>query len=359
MRTDSTKGKETLISRFVRALPAGCVLVALGLFASPAPLAAQTVINGAGASFPGPTYELWLKAYQKVHPDVQIGYQAVGSGGGIRQILEGTIDFGATDGPMSDKQLQTYKDSHGYRLLHFATVLGADVPVYNLPGAPELNFTAEILSGIYLGRITKWDDPMLREANPKANLPSATIVVLHRSEGSGTTYIWADYLSKVSDIWKNKVGTAFSVNWPVGLSARGNDGVSDLIARTPNSFGYVELTYALQKHLSYGRVRNSAGNFVKADVASIAAGAAEASQHIAEDFRVSITNSSGKDAYPISSYSWLLVPSKIQDSNKRKAIVDFLTWALTDGQNLTQQVAYARLPAGVASKELAAVSQIQ
>jgi phosphate transport system substrate-binding protein len=340
--------------------PVGYVLCALGLLGWPAPSVAQTVVTGAGASFPGPTYELWLQAYKKVHPDVQIGYQAIGSGGGIRQILEGAIDFGATDGPMSDRQLQSYKESHGYRLLHFATVLGADVPVYNLPGAPELNFTGEILSGIYLGRITKWDDPMLREANPKANLPSATIVVAHRSEGSGTTYIWSDYLCKVSEAWKNKVGTGFSINWPVGLSARGNDGVSDLIAKTPYSLGYVELTYALQKHLTCGRVRNSAGNFVKADVGSIAAGAAEASQHIAEDFRISITNASGKDTYPISSFSWLLVPSRIQDPNKRKAIVDFLRWALTDGQNLTQQLAYARLPTGVASRELlAAVSQIQ
>jgi phosphate transport system substrate-binding protein len=226
-----------------------------------------------------------------------------------------------------------------------------------LPGSPELNFTAETLAGIYLGRITKWDDPMLREANPKVNLPSVAIVVLHRSEGSGTTYVWSDYLSKVSDAWKSKVGRGFSVNWPVGISARGNDGVSDMIARTANSLGYVELSYALQKQLTYGRVRNAAGNFVKADLASVAAGAAE--RQMSEDFRISITNTPGKDAYPISSFSWLLVPATIQNPNKRKAIVDFLTWALTDGQNLTQQLAYARLPAGVASKELAAVSKIQ
>jgi phosphate transport system substrate-binding protein len=347
------------MSRLRFPFPAGGILLALGLSICSAQLVAQTAITGAGASFPGPIYDLWLKTYQKAHPDVQIGYQAIGSGGGIRQILEGTVDFGATDGPMSDKQLQSYQNGHGSGLLHFATVLGADVPAYNLAGSPELNFTAEILAGIYLGKITTWDDPMLREANPQANLPSAAIVVLHRSEGSGSTYVWSDYLSKVSDPWKSKVGRGFSVNWPVGLAARGNDGVSDMIARTPNSLGYVELSYALQKQLTYGRVRNPAGNFVKADLASVAAGAAEASERMSDDFRISIINAPGKDAYPISSFSWLLIPARIQDPNKRKAIVDFLTWALTDGQNLTQQLVYARLPAGVASKELAAVSKIQ
>lgn len=347
------------MSRFGSAFPVTGSLLALSLLACPSHSSAQTTLNGAGASFPGPIYTQWLKTYKQVHPGVQIGYSAIGSGGGIRQILEGTVDFGATDGPMSDKQLQTYQDSHGYGLLHFATVLGADVPAYNLPGSPELNFTAEALAGIYLGAIAKWDDPLLREANPKANLPSTPIVVLHRSEGSGTTYVWSDYLSKVSDTWKSKVGKGFSVNWPVGLAARGNDGVSDLIARTPNSLGYVELSYALQKHLTFGRVRNPAGNFVKADLASVAAGAAEVSQQMSGDFRVSITNSAAKDAYPISSFTWLLVPARIQNPDKRKAMIDFLTWALTDGQNLTEQLVYARLPAGVASKELAAVSKIQ
>lgn len=334
-------------------------LVTLSVLAAPWLCQAQTAIRGAGGSFPAPVYSLCVKAYEKAHPDVQIGYDAIGSGGGIRRILEGGADFGATDGPMSDKQLQAYKDAHGFGLLHVATVLGADVPAYNLPGAGELNFTPEILAGIYLGKITRWDDPLLREANPKANLPSGTIVVLHRSEGSGSTYIWSDYLSKVSDAWKSKVGTGFSVNWPVGLSTRGSDGVSDLIARTPDSLGYVELSYALAKHLSYGRVRNSAGNFVKADLAGIGAAAEGASPRGAEDFRFSITNASGKDAFPIASFTWLLIPSKIPDAGKKQALIAFLKWALTDGQSLTQQLVYARVPEGMASRELAAISRIQ
>jgi phosphate transport system substrate-binding protein len=336
---------------------AGGILLAVAL-AVPAWSFASTIITGAGASFPAPIYSMWLKAYQKVRPDVQIGYQAIGSGGGMRQVLQGAVDFGATDGPMNDKQLQAYKDAHGFGLLHLPTVLGAAVPAYNVPGIAELNFTPEILAGIYLGAVTKWDDPLIRDANPKASLPASAIVALHRSEGSGTTYVWSEYLSKISPAWKSKVGTGFSVNWPVGLPARGNDGVADLIARTPNSMGYLELSYAVQKGLTFGRVRNSSGNFIKADLASVAA-AAETAPIPSGDFRVSITNASGKDAFPISSYSWLLIPSKIQDPTKRKAIVDFLTWALTDGQNLAPQLVYARLPAGMASKELAALSSIQ
>jgi phosphate transport system substrate-binding protein len=320
---------------------------------------AQTVVTGAGGSFPAPVYSLWLDTFQKSHADLQISYQAVGSGGGIRQILNGSADFGATDGPMSDKQLQTFKESHGFAILHLPTVLGAAVPAYNLGGSPELNFTPEILAGIYLGRITKWDDPLLREANPKVSLPSAAIIVLHRSEGSGTTYVWADYLSKVSDDWKAKVGKGLSVNWPVGLSARGNQGLAELIQRTPNSIGYVELSYAMQKKIAYGRVRNSSGNFVKADLASVAAAAADVSMHASDDFRLSITNPPGKDAFPIASFSWLLIPARIQDSAKKKAIMDFLTWSLTEGQNMTQQLAYARVPAPIASKELAAIAKIQ
>jgi phosphate transport system substrate-binding protein len=328
------------------------------LLAGPARSAALTTVTGAGASFPAPIYSVWLEAYQKLHPDVQIAYQALGSGGGIRLIMEGSVDFGGSDGPMNDKQLLGYKDTHGFSILHFPTVLGAAVPAYNVPGNPELNFTPDILAAIYLGRITKWDDPLLRQANPKANLPSSAIIVLHRTEGSGTTYVWTDYLSKVSPAWKSKVGTGFSVNWPVGLGARGNDGVADLVARTQYSIGYLELSYAAQKGLTYGRVRNMSGNFIKPDLSSVAAAAAEA-QDLSGDFRLSITNAQAKDAFPIASFSWLLVPARIQDPDKKKAIVDFLTWALTEGQKLTQQLMYARLPAGVVSKELAAVSRIQ
>jgi len=334
-------------------------LVLAALWVTPARMDAQTVITGAGGSFPAPIYSLWLDAFQKSHPGLQISYHPVGSGGGIRQILEGTADFGATDGPMSDRQLQTFKDSHGFGVLHFPTVLGAAVPAYNLAGNPELDFTPEILAGIYLGRITKWDDPILREANPKVTLPSATIIVLHRSEGSGTTYIWSDYLCRVSEVWRSKVGKGLSVNWPVGITARGNQGVAELIQKTPNSIGYLELSYAMQKKIAYGRVRNSSGNFIKADLASVAAAAAGVSVNAADDFRLAIANPPGKDAFPIASFSWLLIPARIPDSTKKKAIVDFLTWSLTEGQNMTQQLAYARVPAPIASKELAAIAQIQ
>ncbi len=341
-----------LLSRFV-------FVPLLALLAGAEPAAAQVTVNGAGASFPAPVYALWLKAYRASHSGVNIAYDAVGSGGGIRAVLESRLDFGASDGPMSDKQLQKYQEAHGFGILHFATVLGAAVPAYNLPGSPELNFTPESLAGIYLGRITRWDDPLLREANPQAKLPSAAIVVLHRSEGSGTTYVWSEYLSKVSEVWKSKIGTGFSVNWPAGLGARGNEGMSDLISKTANSLGYVELSYALQNHLNFGRVRNASGAFVKADLASVSAAASDAAPRGAGDFRFSITNAPAKNAFPIASFSWLLVPAKIADPNKKKAIVDFLTWALTDGQNLSGQLAYARVPSAIATQELAAVSRIQ
>ena len=350
------------MSRFISVLQARPLAVGVSILAAlwmtPSQMTAQTVVTGAGGTFPAPVYTLWMNTYKQSHPGFQIDYQAIGSGGGIRRVLEGTADFGATDGPMSDRQLQAYLDGHGFGIMHFPAVLGAAVPVYHIAGNPELNFTPEILAGIYLGQITKWDDPLLRAANPKISLPSEAIIVVHRSEGSGTTYVWADYLSKVSEVWKSKVGKGLSVNWPVGLPARGNQGVAELIEKTPNSIGYVELSYALQKKTSYGRVRNSAGNFVRADLASVAAAAAEAPV-TADDFRISITNASGKDAYPIASYSWLLIPSRIQDPAKKKAIVDFLTWSLTEGQNLTQQLAYARIPGPIASRELAALAKIQ
>ena len=335
------------------------VLLAASLVAGPAWPVSQTVLKGSGSTFAAPIYSAWLDAYKKVRPDIQLGYEAIGSGGGIRQILEGMVDFGASDGPMSDKQLQDYRDRHGFGILHFPTVVGADVPTYNVPVVGELNFTADILAGIYLAKITRWDDALLRDANPKTNLPSHQIVVIHRSDGSGTTYVWADYLSKVSEAWRNRIGKGTSINWPVGLGARGNSGVSELIEKTPYSLGYVELNYALQKKLSYGRVRNVAGAFVKADLVSVEAAAGEASQNLSDDFRISITNAPGKDAYPIASFSWLLIPAKIQDPNKRKAATDFLRWALTDGQKFSQSLVYAPLPNQVVSKEIAAISRIQ
>jgi phosphate transport system substrate-binding protein len=332
-----------------------CVTVSAALFAS----AQNTLINGAGATFPAPIYTKWFDAYHKMFPTVQINYQAIGSGGGIKGITDATVDFGASDGPMTDDQLKEYQMKHGVPVLHFPTVLGAVVPTYNLPGiTQDLNFTAEALAGIYLGKITKWNDPELTKANPGVNLPAKDVVVVHRSDGSGTTYVWADYLAKVSPEWKTKVGVNTAINWPVGLGGKSNDGVAGLVKETPNSIGYVELIYAVQNKMAYGKVRNLAGALVKADLASVTAAAAAASKQMPEDFRVSITNAAAKDAYPISSFTWLLVPAKIQDAAKKKAIKDFITWMLADGQNMVEALSYAKLPKEVIAMEKKAISKV-
>ncbi len=316
----------------------------------------SALINGAGATFPYPIYSKWFDEYHKAHPDIQINYQSVGSGAGIRQLLSGTVDFGASDGPMSDEQLAQAK----IKVLHFPTVLGADLPTYNIPGvSAELKFTPETLAGIFLGTITKWNDPAIARDNPGVNLPAKDIVVVHRSDGSGTTYIWTDYLSKVSETWKTKVGKGTSVNWPVGLGGKGNEGVAGLIKQTPNSIGYVELIYAVQNKLPYGRVRNAAGNFIQADLSSVSAAAAAAAKSMPDDFRVSITNAEGKNAYPISSFTWLLVPARIQDPRKSEAITGFLRWMLKDGQKYADPLAYAPLPREVIEKEIKAIAQVQ
>jgi phosphate transport system substrate-binding protein len=317
-------------------------------------------INGAGATFPYPMYSKWFDEYHKKNPDLQINYQSIGSGGGIKQVTEGTVDFGASDGPMSDEQLKTFQDKHGFPILHFPTVLGADVPTYNISGVSgELNFTPEAIAAIFLGKVTKWNDPLIAGANKGVNLPGSDIVVVHRSDGSGTTYIWTDYLSKVSDEWKNKVGKGTSVNWPVGLGGKGNEGVAGLIKQTPNAFGYVELIYAIQNKMPYGKVKNSSGAFIKADLAGVTAAAASAAKNMPDDFRVSITNSPGKTAYPISSFTWLLIPSKFSEGSKRDALKGFLKWMLTDGQNETEALSYAKLPKEVVAKETKALNNIQ
>jgi phosphate transport system substrate-binding protein len=321
---------------------------------------AQTSLTGAGATFPYPMYSKWFDEYHKLHPDIQINYQSIGSGGGIRQITEGTVDFGASDGPMNGEQLKAYKEKRGAEILHFPTVLGADVPTYNIPGvAEELKFTPEALAGIFLGKITKWNDPELTKANPEAKLPGDDIVVVHRSDGSGTTYVWVDYLSKVSEEWKSKVGVGTSVKWPVGLGGKGNEGVAGLVKQTPNSIGYVELIYAVQNKQPYGTVKNQAGNFVKANLDSVTAAAAGAAQNMPDDFRVSITNAEGEKAYPISSFTWLLIPAKFSDPTKLKVTKDFLQWMLTDGQKMTEALAYAPLPKEVVAKEQQALTKIQ
>jgi phosphate transport system substrate-binding protein len=318
------------------------------------------LINGAGATFPYPIYSKWFDVYHTNNPNFQFNYQSVGSGAGIKQVTEGTVDFGATDGPMNDDQLKAYQDKHGSGILHFPTVLGADVPTYNIPGVTgALNFTPEALAGIFLGKVTKWNDPAIAGANKGINLPAADIIVVHRSDGSGTTYIWTDYLSKVSDEWKSKVSKGTSVNWPVGLGGKGNEGVTGLVKQTPNSIGYVELIYAVQNNIPYGSVKNSSGNFVKADLASVTAAAAGASKEMPDDFRVSITNAPGKTAYPISSFTWLLVPQKFQDAGKRDAVKGFLKWMLSDGQNQVEALSYAKLPKEVVEKEKKAINNIQ
>ena len=318
------------------------------------------LINGAGATFPYPIYSKWFDDYHKANGNIQINYQSVGSGAGIKQATDGTVDFGASDGPMSDEQLKAYSDKHGSALLHFPTVLGAVVPTYNIPGIEAtLNFTPEALAGIFLGKVTKWNDPLIAGPNKGVNLPANDIVVVHRSDGSGTTYVFTDYLSKVSDEWKGKVSKGTSVNWPVGLGGKGNEGVTGLIKQTPNSIGYVELIYAANNKIAYGAVKNAAGSFVKADLAGVSEAAAGAAKTMPDDFRVSITNSPGKNAYPISSFTWLLIPAKFTDAGKRDAMKAFLKWALTDGQKDAEGLSYAKLPKEVVAKELKAIEQIQ
>ncbi len=333
------------------------------LFALAATAGAQSggpmLLNAAGATFPYPMYSKWFDVYHTDHPNVQINYQSIGSGGGIRQVLAGTVDFGASDGPMTDDQIKEFKDKRGVDILHFPTVLGADVPTYNIEGVTgELNFTQKALAGIYLGTITKWNDPEIANANKGVSLPNTDIIVVHRSDGSGTTYIWTDFLSKASDDWKNKVGKGTSVNWPVGLGGKGNEGVAGLVKQTPGSLGYVELIYAVQNSMPYGKVQNASGKFVKADLAGVTAAAAGAAKDMPDDFRVSITNAPGATSYPVSSFTWLLVPAQFQDAAKRDAIKDFLKWMMGDGQKMTEALAYAQLPKPVVAKELKAISLI-
>jgi phosphate transport system substrate-binding protein len=313
-------------------------------------------INGAGATFPYPIYSKWFSEYNKLHSNVEVNYQSIGSGGGIRQITNGTVFFGATDGPMTNDQLLAAPS----KILHFPTVLGADVPVYNIPNvSAELKFNGPVLADIFLGKITKWNDPAIAKLNAGVNLPATDITVVHRSDASGTTYIWVDYLAKVSPEWKNKAGVATAVNWPVGLGGKGNEGVAGLVSQTPGSIGYVELIYALQNKISYGSVQNMAGEFLRASEASVTAAAAGAAAKMPPDFRVSITNAEGTGAYPISSFTWLLLYESPKDKAQSKIMVDFLKWALTDGQKFAGQLGYAPLPEAVVKLEMAALQKVK
>jgi len=328
--------------------------IALLCLALAVPALAQTTLNGAGATFPYPMYSKWFSEYHKAHPEIEINYQSIGSGGGIRQVLAGTVDFGASDGPMTDEQLAQSK----IKILHVPTVLGADVPAYNIKGvASELKFTPQTLASIFLGKIATWNDPAIVKENPGVNLPGDPIVVIHRSDGSGTTYIWTDYLSKVSPDWKNQVGTGTSVKWPIGLGGKGNEGVAGMIRQMPGAIGYIELIYAVQNNIPYGIVKNAAGTFVKASLDSVTAAAASV-KSMPADFRVSITNAPGKDAYPISSFTWLLIPAQSKDAAKGKILADFLTWMVDDGQKMTAELTYAPLPQSVAAKVKDEIKQV-
>ena len=332
--------------------------VALALAAAAAvPAAAQNLqINGAGATFPYPIYSKWFSEYNKLHPTIQINYQSIGSGGGIRQLTNQTVFFGASDGPMTADQIQ----AAGARILHLPAVLGGVVPVYNIPDlSGELRFSGPLLADVFLGKVTRWNDPAIARENPGVTLPGGDITVVHRSDGSGTTYIWVDYLAKVSPEWKQRVGVATSVNWPVGVGGKGNEGVAGLVKQTPGSIGYVELIYALQNKIAYGAVRNMDGNYVKASLDTITQAAAATEGKMPADFRVSITNAPGKNAYPIASFTWLLFYESPKDKDRARAMVDFMKWALGDGQKYAADLGYAPLPASVVKLELAALSRIK
>ncbi len=321
---------------------------------------AQTLITGAGATFPYPIYSKWFNEYHKLHPEVQINYQSLGSGAGIKQVTEGTVDFGASDALMTSEQIQEFQSKRGSSVYAFPTVLGAVVITYNIPGVNEsLNFTGETIANIYLGKITRWNDPAIASINPKVKLPGTDIVVVHRSEGSGTTFCFTDYLSKISAEWKSKVGNGASVNWPAGLGGKGNEGVTGQVKQTSGGIGYIELIYALQNQLPYGNVKNAADQFVKPSLETVTAAAASAAKDMPEDFRVSIANAAGRNAYPISTFTWLLIPGKIQDAAKQKIITDFLRWMLGPGQDFTEALAYARLPKEVIAKEAKAIANVK
>ena len=337
--------------------PVANLLAAAAVAAAAAvPAGAQTIqLNGAGATFPAPIYTKWFSEYHKLHPNVQINYQAIGSGGGIRQITERTVDFGASDGPMTPEQIQNAPG-----IMHFPTVMGAVVPVYNIPGVEaELKFTGPVLADIYLGKITKWNDRAIAALNPGVRLPDTDIACVHRADGSGTTYIWADYLAKVSPEWRKRVGVNTSLKWPVGVGGKGNEGVAGQVKQQPGAIGYVELIYAIQNKIDFGLVQNMSGRFLKASLAGVTAAAAGAANAMPKDFRVSITNAPGPDSYPISSFTWLLVYQNQKDKTKGKILTDFVHWMLRDGQKYCEDLAYAPLPAQVVTLEEAALARVK
>ncbi len=342
------------VRRMLRLALLGLAGLVLTVRFAPGAVSAQMLMNGAGATFPYPIYSKWFDEYIKVDPSVRFNYQSIGSGGGIRQIMERTVDFGASDGPMTDELLRKAPGE----LLHIPTVLGAVVATYNLPGNPKLRFTPDLLADIFLGKVTKWNDPRITSVNPGVSLPDTAIIMVHRSDGSGTTYIWVDYLSKVSKEWEQRVGRGTSVNWPVGLGGKGNEGVAGQVKSTPGAIGYVELAYATKNNLPGAAVRNQAGKFVQPSIQSTTAAAAGAAKNLPADFRISLTNPPGDDAYPIASFTWLLVYKDQPHQVKGQALVKFLWWAIHDGQKYTSDLLYAPLPSQVVSQIEAKVKQI-
>jgi phosphate transport system substrate-binding protein len=331
--------------------------IAVAVAASGAALAAQTVkITGAGATFPYPIYSKWFAEYNRLHPNVEINYQSIGSGGGVKQLTSQTVFFGASDYPLTPEQIQSAPGT----ILHFPTVLGAVVPIYNLPGvSAELKFTGPLLADIFLGKITKWNDQAIATLNPGVSLPGTDITVVHRSDGSGTTYIFVDFLAKLSPEWKKRVGVAGSVNWPVGVGAKGNEAVAGMVKQTPGALGYTEPAYATENKIAFGSVQNAAGKFIKASAASVTAAAAAAVKQMPADFRVSITNPPGDDAYPLASFTWLLMYENPKDKALAKTMVDFTKWALSDGQKYAADLGYAPLPKVVVDLELKSLATIK
>lgn len=322
------------------------VALFVALFVVASSLAQAQTITGAGATFPAPIYSKWFTQYSAAHPGVQVNYQPIGSGGGIQQVTNGTVDFGASDMPMKDEQLAGAK----VKVIHIPTVMGAVVPVFNVPGVSDLRFSPDVLADIYLAKITTWNDPRIAKDNPGVNLPGDKITVVHRSDGSGTSFIWTDYLSKVSPAWKSGPGSGTAINWPTGIGGKGNEGVAAEVRQLSGAIGYVELIYALQNHINFGAIRNSAGNWVKGSIEGVTAAAATAK--IPADYRVSITNAPGPDAYPISSFTYLLIPAHPADMNKEKVIKDMLSWIVKSGESEASSLSYAPLPQNLADKVL-------
>ena len=336
------------VSSQVAAITAGLMILAY------AGAASAQKLTGAGATFPYPIYSKWFSEYSAAHPGVEINYQPIGSGGGIKQVTAGLVDFGATDGPMSDEQIAGSK----VKVIHLPTVLGAVVPVFNVTGVSDLKFSPEVLADIFLGKITTWNDPRIEKDNPGVKLPNETVNVIHRSDGSGTSYIFTDYLSKVSKDWANGPGKGTALSWPKGIGGKGNEGVAGLVRQLPGAIGYVELIYAMQNKITFGEVKNAAGNWVKASIAGVTEAAASV-KTIPADYRVSITNAPGAQSYPISSFTWLLVPVKPADPAKGKIIKDFLNWVLNSGENEVSSLYYAPLPKAVVDKEHVTVNNLQ